>query len=73
MNIRLTLRAAGDVILTKEIVTRSVVRLSGNVGEAARELYHEAQETGYYPVGTTLTVEEFEPDAAAVDKAKAFR
>ena len=72
MNIRLTLRAAGDVILTKEIVTRSVVRLSGNVGEAARELYHEAQETGYYPVGTTLT-EEFEPDAAAVDKAKAFR
>lgn len=67
MNIRLTLRdAAGNIVMTKDIYPRSMTRLAGDVGQAAHELYGEAKQAGHYPIGTTLSVEEFESDTADV-------
>lgn len=67
MNIRLTLRdAAGKVILTKEVSYRTLASLGGATGQAAWALYGEAYHAGHSPIGTTLTVEEYEPDTAAV-------
>lgn len=72
MNVRLTLRdAAGRPLLTKEVSVRDFARLGGEIGQAAWALYSEAQRERHDLVGTTLTVEEYEPDTAAVvDRAR---
>ena len=67
MNVRLTLRdAAGKPLATREVTVRNFAALGGEVGQAAWALYGEAHRAGHDLVGTTLTVEEFEPDTAAV-------
>ena len=67
MRVRLILRdAAGKVILTKETSIRTLASLGGDTGQAAWALYGEAHRAGHDILGTTLTVEEFEPDTAAV-------
>lgn len=67
VNIRLTLRdSKGRPLATREVTVRNFAAVGGEIGQAAWALYGEAHRAGHDLVGTTLAVEEFEPDTAAV-------
>ena len=75
MHVRLTLRdAAGNALVAKEARIRTLASLAGDTGQAAWALLGEAHRAGHDILGTTMSIEEFEPDTAAVvAKARAIQ